>query len=128
MAQRSKPATDSRRHPRINLPAMYTLVRVRPPDRTRFCWTGHIYDISASGIRFELDFPLDPGTEVELRATLPGEHHTTVSCSGHVVRHHDPTDERGPFRMGLNFDHFKRPIDRRRLTQYLSSLSKDQAA
>ncbi len=112
-------ADESRQYPRLRLPAMYTLVRVRPAGTERYLWTGYIYDISAVGMRFELDAALPPGTEVEVRAMLPGTEHTTFHATGRVVRIHDDTDEPGPVRMGMTFDKFVHHVDRRRLHDYL---------
>lgn len=119
MSKRSTPSVDSRQSPRLKLPAMYTLVRVRPVGGEKFCWTGYIYDISSTGMRFELDRELEAGTEVEVRAMLPGYPHTTFNASGHVVRRHDDPEEIGPARMGLIFDKFSHSNDRRKLEDYL---------
>ncbi len=99
---------------------MYTLIRVKPSGDDRYRWTGHIYDISESGLRFELDQALEPGTEVEVRAMLPGSQHITINASGRVVRIHDDRDEHGPMRMGMTFDKFSRHVDHERLNGYLS--------
>ena len=121
MSKRSRPSADSRRTPRYKMPAMYTLVRVRPKGSERFCWTGYIYDISTSGMRLELDKALAAGTQVDVRAMLPGNPHTTFDAAGHVVRCHDDADDVGPVRMGLNFDKFPHANDRRQLENYLSN-------
>lgn len=119
MSSASRSTIDSRQNQRIKLPAMYTLVRVRPEGRDRFCWTGYIYDISATGMRLELDRALPPGTRVEFRAMLPGASHTTFGGNGHIVRMHDDADEPGPVRMGLIIDQFVDSDNRRRLSDYL---------
>ena len=111
---------DSREYPRLRLPAMYTFVRVRPKGHERYCWTGHIYDVSESGMRFEIDEQLQAGQEIEVRAMLPGASHITFNASGRVVRLHDDSDEAGPIRVGMVFDTFTRQIDRKRLVSYLS--------
>lgn len=110
--------TESRQNPRLKLPAMYTLARVRPSGHDRYCWTGHIYDISENGMRIELDQAIEPGTRLEVRAVLPGTWRTTFHVTGHVVRLHDE-DELGPVRMGLVFDRFARDTDHLRLNAYL---------
>jgi len=107
-----------REHPRLKLPAMYTLLRVRQPGETRYRWFGHIYDVSLSGMRFELDTPLEAGTQVEVRGMLPGRAHIQFRATGKVVRIHDNTA--GPTRMALTFDSFHRKADRRRLQDYLT--------
>ena len=65
-------ATDRRRHPRYLLPSMYTSVDVRPLSSDEYQWSGHAYDISLGGLRFELDHPIEPGTRVAIRIELPG--------------------------------------------------------
>lgn len=115
----SMPASaDARQSPRLRLPAMYTLVRVRPVGAPRYLWTGYIYDISLTGMRFELDHALPPGMQVEVRAMLPGFTQTTFHAIGTVIRLHDDPDEPGPVRMGLTFQRFLHHADRRRLMEY----------
>jgi len=114
---------EARQFPRLSLPAMYTLIRVRTKGETRFNQTGYIYDISQTGLRFELDDGILPGTEIEFRALLPGSQTTTFSASGRTVRMHDDIDEPGPVRMGLVFDQFKTVIDREKLHGYLDRRS-----
>lgn len=109
---------ESRQQPRLKIPAMYSLVRVRMSGEDRYRWTGHIYDVSVTGMRFEIDEPLEPGTTVEVRGMLPGRQHTTFRASGQIVRFHD--DEfTGPTRMGMVFDHFESELDQQRLVGYL---------
>lgn len=110
---------DTRQAARIKLPPMYTLVRVRPEGQKRYCWTGFIYDISNSGMRFELDELLEPGTPIEVRVMLPGAEPTTFQASGRVVRAHDDADEPGPVRMGMRFDGFRGHTDRDCLNHYV---------
>jgi len=113
---------EARQAPRLSLPAAYTLVRVKPQGTDKYRWTGHIYDISLSGMRFELDAPLPPGSEVEVRAMLPGVNHTTFRATGRVVRIHDQADgDGGPSRMAMMFNDFKTSVDQRRLLTYLES-------
>jgi c-di-GMP-binding flagellar brake protein YcgR len=118
---------EARGSSRLKLPAMYTLVRAKARGGSRFTWTGHIYDLSTTGMRFELDQALDPGTEIEVRAMLPGSIHTTFRATGRVVRIHD--DEWiGPTRMAMIFDHFSHSVDRQRLADYLLGCGIRQAA
>ena len=113
---------DARHNDRITVPPMYTLVRVRPEGHEQYCWTGYIYDISAGGMRFELDAPVDPGTRLEIRAMLPGSKHTSFDAAGAVVRIHDDEDDmHGPVRMGMFFDRFGTVTDQRKLERYLST-------
>lgn len=128
MSEPSDPAGDSRRALRLKLPAMYTLVRVRlrlpetRRQRERYTWAGYIYDISETGMRFELDRMLDPGTELEVEGLLPGgAGSTTFRAKGRVVRIHDEADDRfGPVRMAMAFDQFDTDEDRRHLAEYVT--------
>jgi hypothetical protein len=99
---------------------MYTFVRVRLEGRQCFGWSGHIYDVSASGMRFELDKALTPGVSIEVRASLPGAQRTRIHVKGHVVRLHEDAPEPGPVRMSMAFDQFCRSHDRRQLSSYLA--------
>lgn len=118
----STPAQGSelRKHPRLSLPPMYTLVRVRPTGQASYKWTGHIYDISESGMRIELDNDVADGTVVDLRAMLPGVGHTTIRATARVVRRHDDVEDRGPVRMGVTFERFDQSQDRRTLREYIA--------
>ena len=116
---------DLRRAPRMKLPAMYTLVKVRENSTgTRFDHAGYIYDISTSGMRIELDTLLEPGTQLTARLMLPGDKKPVViNLTGWVVRHHDGDDEvGGPTRMGIAFEKFKSQADEDKLFEYLSEL------
>lgn len=120
MAQENE-QVNQRQSPRARLAAMYTHLRVRPAGDSRYRWSGYVYDISESGMRFELDDQVAHGTPLEVRMTLPGNAPTTLAATGTVVRTHD--DEPGPVRMGLHFDDFRTEADRRRLSDYLSNLA-----
>ena len=111
---------NSRRAPRLKLPAMYTLVRVRPVGERAYPWTGYIYDVSQHGMRFELDEALEPGTRVDVRAVLPGGRPVTFRATGRVVRLHDDADDPGPIRMGMAFEAFDEDADAVQLDGYLS--------
>lgn len=119
---------DTRADVRLRLPAMYTLIRVRPAGAQRYRWTGHIYDISLSGMRFELDSALEPGTAVEVRAMLPGAQHTTIEAAGRIIRLHDDADEPGPVRMGMVIESFATAMDRGKLERYLEAAQPRLAA
>ncbi len=121
------PFFDARAEARLTLPAMYTLVRVRPVGAQRYRWTGHIYDISINGMRFELDAPLAPGQRVEIRAMLPGAEHTTIHATGRIIRLHDDSDEPGPARMGMTFESFAAATEQRKLEKYLATAPRQAA-
>jgi c-di-GMP-binding flagellar brake protein YcgR len=112
---------DARRFPRVSLPAMYTLARVRLEGEPGYHLHGHLYDLSLGGTRLELDRPLPIGEWLELRAMLPGAPHVTFRATGRVVRDHAPCfDEMGAPRMGLAFEAFHSEMERRRVRQYLA--------
>lgn len=110
---------------RFKLPPMYTLLRARlegvhDPDRTLgYAWTGHVYDISTSGMRFELDQSVPAGTRLEVRVMLPGHGHHAFRAVGNVVRLHDEESDFGPMRMGMTFDRFETETDQQVLADYL---------
>jgi hypothetical protein len=110
-------AHDSRSAPRASIPAMYTLLRAKRPGQERYPWSGHLYDISMTGIRFELDEALKTGDQLQIRAMLPGTEHITIRVEGRVARMHE--NGPGPIRMGLLIERFLGPHDRRKLTGYL---------
>lgn len=128
MDHQAPSVAEARQHPRLRLPAMYTLVRVRLRGESRYRWTGHAYDVSASGLRFEMDEPLDAGAQVEVSVLLPGHQHTTFRAAGRVVRMHDDEAERGPVRMGMTFDSFEDADEQRRFLDYLASAGVHAAA
>ncbi len=117
-------SAEARRHPRLKLPAMYTLLRARPEGDDRYRWTGYIYDVSEGGLRIELDEQLEPGTPIEVRGVLPGSRGTSFRASGKVVRLHDTEDDFGPFRMGVALHAFKHEADHERLNGYLRGVGK----
>ena len=122
MPNRSAGQQHSRQAPRLKLPAMYTFIRVRPEGHDGpYRWTGYIYDISSTGMRFELDEPLEPGTAVEVRAMLPGSLTTTICAIGRVVRLHDDDPYAAPVRMGLAFESFSSSDDHAQLETYLET-------
>ncbi|MEM1097847.1 MAG: PilZ domain-containing protein [Planctomycetota bacterium] len=108
---------DARAAPRASVPPMYTLLRAKRPGDERYPWAGHLYDVSMTGMRFELDEPLKTGEQIQLRAMLPGSEHVTIRVEGRVARMHE--DGPGPARMGLLIERFLGPHDRRKLTAYL---------
>lgn len=108
---------DGRQAPRATLPPMYTLLRAKRPGDETFRWAGHLYDVSMTGMRFELDEALKTGEQLQVRAMLPGQEHVTIRVEGRVARMHE--DGPGPVRMGLLIERFLGPHDRRKLTAYL---------
>jgi hypothetical protein len=87
---------------------------------------GHVYDISASGVRIELDEALQPGESVVLNMDLPGGP-TSVKASASVIWVNDEQDDPGPRRMALRFTRFSDHADRDRLIDYLGSADRHAA-
>ncbi len=121
MSYKLQDRVEARLHPRLRLPAMYTLLRMKRKGEARYNQTGFIYDISQTGMRFELDEPMEIGTELEFRALLPGSNTTTFCAKGTLVRRHDDFEEVGPVRMALHFEKFNSSIDRAKLAEYIES-------
>lgn len=112
---------EARRDPRLKLAPMYTLLRAKKPGSRKYNLTGYIYDVSMSGMRFELDEQLPAGTELEVRATLPFSQHGAFVAVGTIVRIHDEDAEENvaPFRMAMRFTEFRCEFDQANLAEYL---------
>ena len=116
-----------RRFERFQLPPAYTDIRVRTLDQTEFTHSGHAYDISESGIRFELDEPIAPGTPVAIEIMLPGLDEPWSSDTGpgravFVLANLiwvNEEDLPGPVRLAAAFTSFARAGDRERLMRQL---------
>ena len=102
----------------LRVAPMYTAVTARRAAAEEPELHGHVYDISATGVRIELDLPLQPGERVALHLDLPGAH-SAVDASARVVWVNDAQDDPGPRRMALRFTKFPRRADRRRLIEFL---------
>ena len=77
---------------------------------------GHGYDVSLTGMRFELDEALSLGTEVEIQL-FPAGDAQPVRMRGVVVRVFSRDDDPGPRRMAVQFTAFDSPKDRERLAR-----------
>ena len=116
--------TERRGSNRINLEPGYTAVYLKVDGEAEIL-AGHVYDVSATGIRFELDQPLAVGHKVALVAVVPRldtRETQWVGATGSVARvlngrselprlatdpsatesaiDHDP----GPVRIAVSFD------------------------
>ncbi len=104
---------------RIRVQPMYSAVTACTDARENpVRLLGHVYDISESGVRIELDNPLDPGQIVTLQLDLPGAS-AAVEAAASVVWVHDEQDDPGPRRMALKFTVFLNHSDRARLVDYI---------
>lgn len=101
---------DRRRDPRIEVPAAYTAVEVRRlSTRRRSALRGHATDVSAGGLAFEVDEPLEPGERVEIRVELLNAGvMKAIRATGSIVRQTNP-DDPGPARLAVAFDPEIRP-------------------
>jgi hypothetical protein len=116
----SEPVFNRRRFERFSLPVGYTTITVQRTDAEAVTLlTGHAYDISEAGIRFELDEPLQLGERISASIMLACESEA-VLVSATVVWLNDTLDDPGPRRMALNFESFASMADRNRLVNYLS--------
>jgi hypothetical protein len=119
---------DRRRYQRFVLPSMYTEVEVRPLDSEKFEWKGHAYDVSEGGMRFELDRPIEPGTQIAVRLQLPGAQHLTITerrpvyaFANVVWIEEDDIEQGGPVRLACVFTRFVMPGEEARLRARLRS-------
>ncbi|MBI1368973.1 MAG: hypothetical protein GC162_10010 [Planctomycetes bacterium] len=112
----SSSSIEQRRHPRQALAAGYAGLRVRRSGRSRYSLSGHAYDISAGGMRFELDSALKTGEAVDVEVTLPGRDACVIHAAGRVVRMCDK-DPVGPVSMGLAFTNL---LENETLASYLT--------
>ncbi len=118
--------TERRRYPRFTLEPMYTPIAVRTLDSEVFDIEGHAYDISEGGMRFELDRPLSPGTQVAMQVTLPSMQETEIGPGrsilvfANIIWLEDEEDP-APYRMAAVFTHFARAGDRERLLRQFAT-------
>lgn len=111
-----------RRNDRMNLPAGYTPIAVKPLGGRGRALNGHAYDLSVGGVMFELDRCIDPGTSVTVEITLPaslGEAQRKVRVTGNVVWLDD--SDVGPVRMAVAFTRFEREGDELKLHRVIAN-------
>ena len=119
---------DRRQHQRFKLTPMHAAVTVQSVDRLAIEQLhGHAYDISESGVRLELDEPLECGQHVAMYLDLP-EQSTDIFVAGEVVWVNDAIDDPGPRRMAIHFTDFVNECDRARLLAYVGSCAERIAA
>jgi len=110
------------------LPSMYTQIDVRPLDSDEFQWSGHAYDLSEGGMRFELDQPIEPGTAIAVRIRLPGDvtmngadRRPLYALANVVWLEDEDVELGGPVRMACVFREFVLSGDLERLQSRLHS-------
>lgn len=120
--------SERRIHTRYKLAPMYSPVTVQVIENMKILRSeGHAYDISESGLRIELDEPLEIGQTVALNLTLPCEE-ASLFVAADVVWVNDEIDDPGPRRMALTFTDFLSEVDRIRLLKFVSTCSSKVAA
>ena len=122
-----EPTTDRRAADRFGPPVGCASVVVRTdgscsphPDVDTRVLEGHAYDVSVSGVRFELDAALPAGMSVDIELSLPGLVEP-VHATARIVRVFDEQDDPGPRRMAAVFTAFASPVDASRLAVHLGS-------
>jgi len=97
------PEVDRRSHTRYALPSMYSTVTVLDEEGNPCC-TGHAYDISEGGMRFELLDALEPGSTAQLRIDLPGAGGKSVTAGCNILWvEEEDLEQPGPVRMACSF-------------------------
>lgn len=111
------PHHDRRIAERYPKPPMYTPIRLRRLSEDAFGPEGHIHDISAGGVRFEMDTAIEPGERVAIMIDLgpltPPGVGRAVFAFGNVVW--CDISEPGPAMMAIAFTEFSRQGDHARL-------------
>ncbi len=120
--------SDLRTDQRYRADAPYTRMVVRPEDPRSITepksvdsaesLEGHAYDVSARGLRFELDQAVPTGTKIEFVLELPGCA-KPIRGTGKVVRVFSDEDDPGPRRMAAHIEEFESEHDRLRLAAHL---------
>lgn len=81
---------------------------------------GHAYDVSESGLKFELEQGIRVGEPLDLELHMPGAG-GVVRLTGRVVRVFDELDDPGPCRMAVQVDSFHNEAHRARLLGHIRS-------
>lgn len=125
MTTMTDPNINRRAFERFVLNPGYTAAAVRrDPEDADFALEGHVYDLSEGGICFELDEPLEPGTAVEMRITLPSNCGDTgpgseIFVTGDIIW--CDLEEPGASRMALAITGFERAGDKKRMIRAFSA-------
>lgn len=110
------------------MPHQYTPVTVhRSGTMAMGGLQGHVYDVSESGIRLELDEPLEVASQVVFQVQLPLGH-GPVTGTATVVWVNDEHDDPGPRRCALHIRDYLTPADHARLLAYLGQAQPCRAA
>ncbi|RNC81040.1 MAG: PilZ domain-containing protein [Phycisphaera sp.] len=113
-----------RKHDRFTLSPMYSRVTMRMLDQDEFHFEGHAYDISESGLKFEMDRPVEVGSNVMLRIDLPldihglpptGSKNRYIEVLARIAWLDEEDIEVGPAKMAAEFLRFVHFGDKERL-------------
>ena len=115
-----RPSEHCRREfPRLALAAMYSAVEITiDTEDGPQVLDGHAYDVSAGGVRIELDEPVAAGTPVHVRLDLPGVNNS-IRVRGDIVRLNDDPEDPLALRMGVAFRFFESLRDACDLRRFL---------
>lgn len=128
-------AIDRRVFERFALTPGYTEIGVRLEHESDFVRTGHAYDVSEGGLRFDLDEAIEPGTRVAIRIGLPmgpwdaaadAGPGRAVFATGHVVW--CDVDDPMSCKLAVAITRFDRAGDKERLLKALSARGFRRAA
>lgn len=86
---------------------------------------GHVYNLSANGIRLELDNALTVGKQVKVDFFFAGIL-KAIHFVGVVTRVFDEIDDPGPRRMGIEIQSFASDTDEMRMSELIESASLGQ--
>ena len=107
---------DRRRHRRIPVVPEYSRISLTRRDGS--CIEGHVYDVSAGGIRFESDQLLAGEEVIEFDLELPGTR-TRLNGRGRVIRCEDTDVSVGPWMTALQFERFQTQFESASLARFL---------
>ena len=119
---------ERRTSPRVQLSPMHSPVTIQHvEDLSLSNLEGHAYDISETGVRLEIDIPVEVGSTLALNMGLPGQT-TDMFVAGKVVWINDEEDDPGPRRLAMRFTDFLSNGDKTRLTTFLDNETERIAA
>lgn len=121
-------SVERRHHQRFKLTPMHSPVTVQCVNRLAIeRLEGHAYDLSETGVRLELDQPLEIGQQVAVHLALPGQL-SGIFANGLIVWVNDEDDDPGPRRMAIHFTDFLNESDKVKLLRYVGSCADRFAA
>jgi hypothetical protein len=125
---RSQAFKERRASPRIKLPHMLAgVTATNDLNGVANPLLGHAYDISSTGVRIELDCPLQPGETVGIHVDLPWNGQQ-INAMADVIWVNDDEDDPGPRRMALQFKSFGDNMDAVRLDDLMATAATRVAA